>query len=165
VRSNRLFTFVYFFHLLGMELRAMSKSLIYVRRSAPSNSEDADLAARVGQSLTQSQRPGWFEIYVAVRNGLVTLDGKVSSERNRKLVVNATERVAGVRHVKDELQIVEMADVVADDVESDSFFEHQRAAKPTGRPEQFQHLPVVEESLEDILSSPSKPISSQLNRS
>lgn len=143
----------------------MTKSLIYVRRSAPNNSDDAELAARVGQSLTQSQRPGWFEIYVAVRNGLVTLEGKVSNERNRKLVVHTTERVDDVRHVKDQLQIVEMADVVADDVESDPFFERQRAAKPTGRPEQFQHLPVIEESLEEILSNPSKATSRQVNRS
>lgn len=141
----------------------MTKSLIYVRRSAPNNSDDAELAARVGQSLTQSQRPGWFEIYVAVRNGLVTLDGKVSNERNRKLVIQAMERVAGVRHVKNELQIVEMSDVVADDVEANAFFERQRAAKPTGRPEQFQHLPVVEESLEDLLSGPSQAAPGQVN--
>lgn len=129
----------------------MSNSLIYVRPSGQGGPEDSAISSRIGIALTSRQRSGWHEIYVAVRSGVATVSGIVATHRDQKLVLDVTERVAGVLRVKNELTI---GDKRLGDAGNGAFDDAQQPANQVRAPraDHFQHLPVTTESLDDILS-------------
>lgn len=140
----------------------MSSGLIYVNPSHHKTPEDADLGSRIGIALTTQKRVGWHEIFVAVRGGQVTLSGVVASARERKLVAAVTVRVPGVFRIKDELKVDEKYHRKATEGatgEIDEFAEYEAQQKAVKRAEQFRKLPVVSDSLEDILAARGKEAS------
>ena len=66
---------------------------------------DADLNKKVKLYLC-SNRPGFRQIGIGAKSGTVTLSGSVSSFFPRQLAVAAAKRVAGVRQVVDDLEVV-----------------------------------------------------------
>ena len=67
---------------------------------------DAQLQADVIDEIRWDPSAGIPEVGVAVKNGVVTLSGQVDSYARRYAVVRAAERVAGVRAVAEEVQVV-----------------------------------------------------------
>jgi hypothetical protein len=114
-------------------------------------SNDTDLIRRIGIAFTTRPRIAWHAIFVAVRDGIVTLRGNVPTANDQRLVVSLTRHVAGVRKVDDELVVDETP-----------FGDQHGAVEPPHRnftnesqPKQawirLQKLPLVPESLDEIL--------------
>lgn len=66
---------------------------------------DAKLQREVIDELRWDQSIGAAEVGVAVKDGVVTLSGQVDSLMKRYAVVRATERVAGVRGIAEDLTV------------------------------------------------------------
>ena len=128
----------------------MSSCLIYVHPSGQNNPEDAELGSRIGIALTNQKRVGWHELFIAVRGGVVTLSGTVSTGRDRRLVNSVTGRVAGVRRIKDEVSVDEK--YARNSADAIPLEEEGGQPTTTSRADHFRSLPVVTESLEDILA-------------
>lgn len=67
---------------------------------------DSQLQRDVIDELRWDPRIGANEIGVAAQNGVVTLSGQVTSYAKKYAVVEAAERVAGVRAIAEELSVV-----------------------------------------------------------
>lgn len=67
---------------------------------------DAQLQRDVIDELRWDPTVGSAEIGVAARNGVVTLSGQVENYAKKYAAVRATERVAGVRAIAEELKVV-----------------------------------------------------------
>ena len=90
---------------------------------------DSQLQQDVQEELVWDPRIGRSEIGVAVKDGVVTLNGEVASYPKKEAAIKAAERVAGVRVVADELRVsltdralktdMEVAHAVADSLRWD----------------------------------------------
>jgi hypothetical protein len=128
----------------------MSSSLIYVHPSKHPN--DADLGASVEAALKKQQQPGWHDIYVAVRNGAVTLSGEVTTYRDRQFVVGVTRQAVGLVRIH--------AKPKAEAEKESSLTDKLRARFRLGkRTDHFKHVPALSESLDDLLvkNTPTHP--------
>ena len=67
---------------------------------------DEMICQNVNQRLSRMETNGRDHITATIRGGDVTLSGKLSYEHQRRVVVNATRSVEGVRRVIDRLRIV-----------------------------------------------------------
>jgi BON domain len=121
---------------------------------------DADLLLRIGIALAARQRAAWRVVRVAAQNGIVRLEGIVPTFYDRQLILAVAQHVAGVLSVEDELAIDDPTvrqppastapantEFVAA-VEAQSGTEVKQATPQNA----FFHLPVLDESLEDILA-------------
>ena len=129
----------------------MSSSLIYVHPS--SNRDDASFAASIEAALKKQRQPGWRDIYIAVRNGVVTLSGEVTATRDRQFVVGVTRQVVGTARILDKLVVVDKrtSKTTSDTENESSLADKLRARFKSGkRVDHFKHLPVTSESLEDL---------------
>src|SRR5262245_55288050 len=115
---------------------------------------DNDLRLRLGIALAARQRAACRVVRVGARNGIVRLEGIVPTFYDRQLILAVAQHVAGVLRVEDELAIDEPAPrPQAALVESEPASAHGGTeVKPAVPPNQFHHLPVLSESLEDILA-------------
>jgi osmotically-inducible protein OsmY len=68
---------------------------------------DRDLEQRVTNFLKLQRIPGSRAIQAQANQGVVTLRGMVSSFYHRQLCAHASHRVAGVRGIIDEINVVE----------------------------------------------------------
>ena len=66
---------------------------------------DVALQARVKTALTEQTGVNAFRVQVEVHNGDVVLSGSVPSKTVRALVLETVHGVAGVKHVRDRLQV------------------------------------------------------------
>jgi osmotically-inducible protein OsmY len=82
---------------------------------------DMELQKDVAEELRWDPRIRWEEIGIAVRDGVVTLEGFVPDYNQRRLAAKAVERVAGVRAVAQELK-VKLPDILR---RSDTEIAHQ----------------------------------------
>jgi BON domain len=134
----------------------MSSSLIYVRLSTPSNSDDVDLGARLEAALKKQQQAGWGDIYVAIRDASVTLNGEVSTTRDRQFVVAVTRHVVGVERINDMLKVVSWRNSKPkSEADGDqSLSEKLKARFKSGkRTDHFKNVPVLSESLDDLTTA------------
>jgi hypothetical protein len=130
----------------------MSLSQLQHRPEIKLNASDADLLLRLGIVLALRKRAGWHLVRFGVQNGVVQLAGVVPTAYDRQLIAGMTRHVAGVLRVDDALTVgdrsirqqVTDADPAATQIDSttNTFAPH----------DQFLHLPVLSESLDDILS-------------
>jgi osmotically-inducible protein OsmY len=129
----------------------MSSSLIYVHPS--SNRDDASFAASIEAALKKQRQPGWHDIYIAVRNGVVTLNGEVTTNRDRQFVLAVTRQVVGTARILDKLTVVDKrtSNTNSDAETESSLADKLRARFKSGkRVDHFKHLPVTSNSLEDL---------------
>lgn len=68
---------------------------------------DATLTAKVKSNLLWNQHVGGGDISVSTEDGVVTLEGAVTSEAEKDLAVQLTRNTGGVRSVRDRLQVQE----------------------------------------------------------
>ncbi len=118
-------------------------------------SNDADLTMRIGIAFATRPRITWHDINVAARNGTVTLRGEVPTAYDRHLIIAVTRHVAGVRLVDDKISIAEASARRNDEAEEPVPSPTRRGADETNSEAVRQHLkqlPVLTESLEDILA-------------
>jgi osmotically-inducible protein OsmY len=67
---------------------------------------DKDLLRTVNQRLTRAGSASQTRVIAAVRQGNVTLTGNLQYPYQRDPIVKTIERIAGVRRVIDQLQLV-----------------------------------------------------------
>lgn len=67
---------------------------------------DAQLQKDVIEELRWDPSVGSAEVAVAAKNGVITLSGQVESVAKKYAAVRATERVAGVRAIAEEIEVV-----------------------------------------------------------
>ena len=118
---------------------------------------DADLLLRIGIALAARHRAAWRVVRVAAQNGIVRLEGIVPTFYDRQVILAVAQHVAGVLRVEDELAIDDPANQIAPAVEYSEpetipFVHGGTEVQSVARRNEFQQLPVLEESLEDILS-------------
>jgi osmotically-inducible protein OsmY len=65
---------------------------------------DKTIVKKVSQRLARAGLGSQSKIEVTVRNGCVTVTGKIQYEIQRKTVLNSARGVAGVREIVDQLQ-------------------------------------------------------------
>lgn len=82
----------------------------YVSRSTDqysSSPEEIELARRVKLFLASQPRPALRYLRVTARGGSVSLQGVVTTYYERQLALQCSRRVAGVRELIDEIQVVD----------------------------------------------------------
>lgn len=70
-----------------------------------SESSDLDLAQRVKAFLNSRHFPVFRHLTVAVRNGAVTISGKVQTFYEKQVALNSCQRVAGVLTLVDGIDV------------------------------------------------------------
>jgi hypothetical protein len=116
-------------------------------------SNDADLATRIGIAFTTRPRIAWHEIFIAVREGIVTLRGNVPTVYDQRLIVSLTRHVAGVRKVDDELVVNETPSDVQSGAANPPSNDVPKQSQRKRTWLRLQQLPLVPESLDDIVQN------------
>jgi hypothetical protein len=119
---------------------------------------DADILLRIGFTLAAWQRSAWRAVRVRASKGVVRLEGRLPSSHDRHLILSVAQHVAGVLRVEDELTVAERELEPRPALETpaepilvvDCGVEAE--VKQPAPPNAFYHLPVLDESLEDILA-------------
>ena len=88
-------------------LRAFTEHLMEEVAAAAGATSDFDLTHAVERAVAHV--PGHHRLTVAVEDRVVTLDGVIFDNRERKALVVAAENVPGVREVKDAIAYIEPA--------------------------------------------------------
>lgn len=116
---------------------------------------DADIVLRLGFTLAAWQRNAWRAVRLKSQNGVVRLEGILPTFHDRQLILAVAQHVAGVLQVEDELVVADPHRPQEAPLAASSNVESAHAgteARPAAAPNAFHHLPVLEESLEDILA-------------
>jgi hypothetical protein len=116
------------------------------------NAADADLFLRLGIVLALKKRAGWHLVRLAVEHGVVRLAGIVPTFYDRQLIAALASHVAGVRHVDDQLAVGDPSIRQQVTETERALGNAHSAADADAAPNQFVHLPILSESLEDILA-------------
>ncbi|QDU94406.1 BON domain-containing protein [Lignipirellula cremea] len=66
---------------------------------------DQELQRRVSNFLAERLRPGLNRLQVDVSNGVVTIEGRLTSFYEKQLALNCCQRVAGVVQLVDQLEV------------------------------------------------------------
>lgn len=116
---------------------------------------DADIVLRLGFTLAAWQRAAWRAVRLKSQNGVVRLEGILPTFHDRQLILAVAQHVAGVLRVEDELVIADPqprgAGSIAASVSEEGLHGGGEGLPPT-LPNAFQHLPVLDESLEVLLA-------------
>jgi hypothetical protein len=135
----------------------MSTYQAQLGNSHSSSPADAELLLRIGIALATRQRNLWRAVRVAAHHGVVRLEGIVPTFYDRQLILAVAQHVAGVLRVEDEIAVDESAvrETAAtrySEPETIPLAHGGAETQPAGPQNNFQHLPVLDESLEEILA-------------
>jgi len=135
----------------------MSTYQAQLGNSHSSSPADAELLLRIGIALATRQRNLWRAVRVAAHHGVVRLEGIVPTFYDRQLILAVAQHVAGVLRVEDEIAVDESAvrETAAtrySEPETIPLAHGGTETQPAGPQNNFQHLPVLDESLEEILA-------------
>jgi hypothetical protein len=133
----------------------MSNYQIQLGTTIAHNAADADLLLRIGIALAARHRAAWRAVRVGAQNGILRLEGVVPTFYDRQLILAVAQHVAGVLRVEDELTIDELParrQEATAEVASAPISHGGSEAQVAPAPNAFYHLPVLSESLEDILA-------------
>jgi osmotically-inducible protein OsmY len=115
---------------------------------------DADLLLRLRIALSVHKRAGWHLVEFTAQNGVVQLAGFVPTFYDRQLIGALVRHVAGVFGIEDHLAVgdpsirQQVTDADATPLQSDS------TTKPVSFRDPFRHVPVLSQSLDDMLVGP-----------
>ena len=132
----------------------MSTTQLQERTTSHLNRSDADLLLRLRIALSVHKRAGWHLVCFTAQNGVVQLAGVVPTFYDRQLIAALVRHVAGVFSVEDNLAVgdpsirQQVIDAETAPLQSD------RTTKPVPFRDPFVHLPVLPQSLDDILVGP-----------
>lgn len=119
------------------------------------SSADADIVLRLGFTLAAWQRAAWRAVRLKSQNGVVRLEGILPTFHDRQLILAVAQHVAGVLRVEDELVVSNPQPQAAASLATSAAIESHHGGTEVGQPtppNAFHHLPVLDESLEDILA-------------
>jgi hypothetical protein len=88
-------------------MRLHSNTTGVIRTQSEVDPNDLDLARRVITFLATRHRPGLRLLHVEVRNGVVTLRGRVSTFYEKQLSALLAARVAGVVRLVDDVTVTQ----------------------------------------------------------
>lgn len=71
------------------------------------NVSDKDLLRTINQRLSRAGAASQARVTASVQQGNVTVSGNLQYSHQRGAIIKAIERIAGVRRVNDQLQLVE----------------------------------------------------------
>jgi len=118
------------------------------------NRSDADLLLRLRIALSVHKRAGWHLVVFTAQNGVVQLAGVVPTFYDRQLIAALVRHVAGVFGVEDNLAVgdpsirQQVIDAETGPLQSNP------TTKTVPFRAAFVHLPVLPQSLDDILVGP-----------
>lgn len=116
---------------------------------------DADIVLRLGFTLAAWQRAAWRAVRLKSNNGVVRLEGILPTFHDRQLILAVAQHVAGVLRVEDELVVANPQPQATASLAASAAVESNHGGTEVGQPappNAFHHLPVLDESLEDILA-------------
>jgi hypothetical protein len=115
---------------------------------------DADLLLRLRIALSVHKRAGWHLVRFTTKNGVVQLAGVVPTFYDRQLIASLVRHVAGVYGIEDNLTVGDpsIRQQVIDTEKT--HFESDPASNAVPLRGPFQHVPVLPQSLDDILVGP-----------
>ena len=116
-----------------------------------SRGADADLLLRLRIALSVKKRAGWHLVNVAVENGVVQLAGVVPSFYDRQMIAALVRHVAGVFGIEDKLSVGDPS-IRQQITETEEITRPRNSASVAPLRNPFQHLPVLSETLDDVLA-------------
>jgi hypothetical protein len=132
----------------------MSISQLSVGTTNHSLSSDADLSMRLRIALSIQRRAGWHLVRYTVKDGAVQLSGLVPTFYDQQLITILVRHVAGVFRIEDDLMVGDpaMRQQVIDD--ETILLPSDPGTKAAPFREPFRHVPVLAQSLDDMLVGP-----------
>ena len=115
---------------------------------------DAELLLRVNMALSSRQQTGRGQVRVRAHNGIVKVEGSVPTYYDRQVIVAVVRHVAGVFRVEDELTLDRAGGGKSESRKRNTGLPEKAVARrEEGITRPFDGLPVVSESLEDLLAT------------
>jgi hypothetical protein len=117
-----------------------------------------DLLRRLRIALSIHKRAGWHLVHFDAQNGVVQLAGVVPTFYDRQLIAALVRHVAGVFGIEDNLAVGDpsIRQQVIDAETAPLQSNPTTNVAPSRDP--FHHLPVLSESLDDILVGPATSV-------
>jgi len=136
----------------------MSISQIQERTTKHLNAADLDLLRRLRIALSIHKRAGWHLVHFDAQNGVVQLAGVVPTFYDRQLIAALVRHVAGVFGIEDNLAVGDpsIRQQVIDAETTPPQSDPTTNVAPFRDP--FVHLPVLPQSLDDILIGPATSV-------
>lgn len=132
----------------------MSTTQLQERTTNHLKAADADLLLRLRIALSVHKRAGWHLIHFTAQNGVVHLAGVVPTFYDRQLIAALVRHVAGVFGVEDNLTVgdpsIRQQVVDAEETRPQS----SPTTNDVPSKDLFRHLPVLPQSLDDMLVAP-----------
>ena len=113
---------------------------------------DADLLLRLRIALSVHKRAGWHLVRFATNNGVVHLTGVVPTFYDRQLIAALVRHVAGVFVIEDHLAVGDPS--ILQQVVETNPSQNDPPTNAAPSRDAFRHLPVLSQSLDDILVGP-----------
>ena len=132
----------------------MSTTQLQERTTNHFKATDADLLLRLRIALSIHKRAGWHLVHFTAQNGVVHLAGVVPTFYDRQLIAALVRHVAGVFGIEDKLTVGDPSirqQVI--DTET-THFDSDQTSNAIPELDQFRHLPVLPQSLDDFLVGP-----------
>jgi BON domain len=115
---------------------------------------DADLLLRLRIALSIHKRAGWHLVRFTAQNGVVQLAGVVPTFYDRQLIAALLRHVAGVFGIEDKLAVGDPS-IRQQVIDTGTAPRHSDpTANVASFRDPFVHLPVLPQSLDDILVGP-----------
>jgi hypothetical protein len=132
----------------------MSTIQLQERTTNHLNAADSDLLRRLRIALSIHKRAGWHLVHFTAQNGVVQLSGVVPTNYDRQLIAALVRHVAGVYGIEDDLTVGDPA--IRQQLFSDEtiLLEREPTIKTAPSRDPFQHVPVLSQSLDDMLARP-----------
>ena len=132
----------------------MSTTQLQDRTANHSKGADDDLLLRLRIALSVHKRAGWHFVHFTAQNGVVQLAGVVPTFYDRQLIAALVRHVAGVFGIEDHLAVGDptIRQQVIDAEQTAPQSDQQTKVVPLQDP--FLHLPVLSQSLDDMLVGP-----------
>jgi BON domain len=130
----------------------MSTIQLQERTTNHLNAADADLLRRLRIALSIHKRAGWHLVHFTAQNGIVQLSGVVPTYYDRQLIAALVRHVAGVYGIEDDLIVGDPAirqQLTGDDT---ILLQREPVIKAVPPRDPFQHVPVLSQSLDDMLA-------------
>ncbi len=113
---------------------------------------DADLLQRLRIALSVHRRAGWHLVNFTAQNGVVQLTGVVPTFYDRQLIAALVRHVAGVFGIKDNLTVGDPS-IRQQVIDSETtVLKGISKLRDTPPSVPFRHLPVLTETLHDVLA-------------
>jgi hypothetical protein len=117
------------------------------------NEADANLLVRLRIALSIHKRAGWHLVRFTTQNGVVQLAGVVPTFYDRQLIASLVRHVAGVFGIEDNLNVGDPS-IRQQVIKAEATSSSEPPTDTAPSRDAFRHLPILAQSLDDILVAP-----------